>query len=122
MKKLLLLVVVLTALGLVIYPLYVIRPFRAQGARELQAALVVARYSRVLTLVLAMVGTVLVWQLWRGKGLLRKAGLGVAVLLLVFSAVASRINVYERMFNPVSSASFIPASEAKHEPNDMVMA
>jgi len=32
------------ALGLLFYPIYVIRPFRAQGPKELLAALAVIRY------------------------------------------------------------------------------
>ena len=39
------------SLILLVYPLYVIRPFRAQGAWELVAALVVMRFRSAATLI-----------------------------------------------------------------------
>ena len=38
----------------VVYPIYVIRPFRHQGARELAVALVVARFRAVTTVIAAL--------------------------------------------------------------------
>lgn len=121
-QTVLLIALVMAAIAAVYYPIHVIRPFRAQDAGELQAALMVARWSPWLTLLFALVGAVLTFSMWRGRGLLRKVGASVAMLLLVLSAAGARVNVYEMMFNPVSSAHFIPAAEAKYEPNDMVMA
>jgi hypothetical protein len=121
-RTVLLIALVIAAMAAVYYPIHVIRPFRAQGARELQAALIVARWSPWLTLLFALLGAVVTFPMWRSRGLLRKVGVSIAMLLLVFSAVAARVNVYEIMFNPVSSARFVPAAEATYEPNDMVMA
>jgi hypothetical protein len=120
-RKWLLLLLVLASLTAVYYPIHVIRPFRAQGERELAAALVVARWAPWITLALAVVGLILVVRWWRAPGILRKVGLGIAALVLVLAAAAARVNIYELMFNPVRSARFIPAAEAKYEPTDMVM-
>jgi hypothetical protein len=62
-------VVLLACLGVslvcVVYPIYVIRPFRAQGARELAVALVVSRFRSLLTAVSALVaigGAIAYWR------------------------------------------------------------
>src|SRR5260370_39333566 len=51
---LLLLVCLAVALIPVVYPVYVIRPFRAQGARELAVALAVMRFRNVATVIPAV--------------------------------------------------------------------
>src|SRR5256885_14080493 len=55
------------ALGLffAIYPLYVIRPFRHQGARELGAALLIARWAPWVTLLCAAAAVFHLSRLWR---------------------------------------------------------
>jgi hypothetical protein len=120
-KTWLLLFLVIIALAAVVYPVYVIRPFRAQGARELAAALFVSRWAPWITVLSAAVGVLLVSRLWRHGRILHKLGLVVATLLLVTASTAAHVNIYERMFNPVTSARFIPAAEAKYAPTDMVM-
>jgi hypothetical protein len=121
MKKWLLLVIPLVSLALVYYPLHVIRPFRAQGSRELQAALVVAGWSPWMTLALAAVCVwigIAYWKRFRTRG---KLGIVFAVLLTGLAAAGSRLNVYEKMFKPVGTATFIAAVDAKYAPTDMVM-
>ena len=51
----------------VVYPIYVIRPFRAQGARELAVALAVLRFRPVLTAVSALVAVGAAIGYWRTK-------------------------------------------------------
>ena len=98
----------------VVYPMYVIRPFRAQGARELEAALVVARYRPVITVIsacgalLALAGY---WQL-RPQGWRRVLASAGAVFVAVL-AVLARVNVYEVMFHPIERSSFTAASQVK---------
>ena len=58
---LLLLVCLAVSLFSVIYPIYVIRPFRPQGARELAAALVVARFRPWVALISAAAAIVACW-------------------------------------------------------------
>jgi hypothetical protein len=107
----------------VAYPLYVIRPFRAQGARELTMALAVSRFGAILSAVsaLAAVATAVVY--WRSPAPLLSRRLAVASAMLVFVlALLSRANVYEDlMFHPVQHPEFAVATEAKLEPNDKLI-
>src|SRR5438445_3119980 len=48
----------------VIYPMYVIRPFRPQGARELAAALVVTRYRPAVALLSAFAAMATLGWYW----------------------------------------------------------
>ena len=110
----------------VAFPVWVIRPFRYQGSHEFRLALVVLRWSPWITLLCAVVAASLFTPLWRrarGKRLawLRRTGLLVAALLVVFAAVAARINIFEKMFHPISAVNFIPAAQAKLAADDMVM-
>src|ERR1022692_3151171 len=52
----------------VAYPIYVIRPFRYQGARELALALVVARFRPVVTAAMAIAAVLTLMGYWRGGG------------------------------------------------------
>ena len=51
-----LLACVILSLICVLYPIYVIRPFRAQGAGELAVALAVLRFRPLLTMLSALCG------------------------------------------------------------------
>ena len=105
------------------YPLYVIRPFRAQGARELAVALAVMRFrlaSTVISVVAALFATVVYWRLqrrWWRRGL---TVLGTAFVCLL--AWVSRVNIYELMFHPDSHPSFRAASEMKLDQDEKVIA
>ena len=49
----------------VAYPIYVIRPFRHQGARELAVALAVSRFRPVVTVVAAIAAVLATIGYWR---------------------------------------------------------
>src|ERR1700723_196312 len=51
----------------VVYPIYVIRPFRTQGARELAAALVVMRWRPVVTVISAVAALAMLACYWRSQ-------------------------------------------------------
>jgi len=123
----LLLLALASSLAAVIFPVWVIRPFRYQGTAEFRAALVVLRWAPWITLLCALAAALLfvpIWRRARGKRFawLRRAGLVFATLLAVFCAVASRINIFEKMFHPISAVNFIPQAQAKITADDMVMA
>jgi hypothetical protein len=119
--------VLLTCLTLsllcVIYPIYVIRPFRAQGARELAIALVVMRFRSAATLIscaAALAALVLYWRAqprrWR-----RAFATAGAAFVCVLAALA-RVNVYELMFHPDDHPSFDAASHVKLDKDEKVIA
>ena len=118
--------VLLACLGVslvcVAYPIYVIRPFRAQGAIELAMALTVFRFRPVLTAVSALLAVSAAIAYWRAQDrvwrrLLVAAG---AVFVCVLAALA-RVNVFELMFHPVDHPAFAAAAEVKLDKDDKLI-
>jgi Protein of unknown function (DUF3179) len=107
----------------VAYPLYVIRPFRAQGARELMAALTVLRYRDAVTVLSALVAIAAAGAYWRLKTRTpaRMAAALGALAVCVLAALA-RVNVYEQlMFHAVDRPAFAAAPEANLDPGDKLI-
>ena len=107
----------------VAYPIYVIRPFRHQGARELAVALAVSRFRPVVTVVAAIAAVLATIGYWhagarRWKRVLTAAGAGLVVVL----AFLARVNVYELMFHPLVHPSFSAANEVKLDGAEKVVA
>jgi hypothetical protein len=114
------LVVVLFCL---IYPVYVIQPFRAQGVRELAAALFVVRYRPLVTIacVLLAIGALIrFWPLQARRW--RRIGAAVGTLAVAVFAAISHVNVYEIMFHPMGAPAFQAAADSKLDKNEMVIA
>lgn len=107
----------------VAYPLYVIRPFRAQGMRELAVALAVTRVRPSVTFISAVVALAAAVLYCRGPVRWRRRAPAIAcagfVCLLAFLA---RVNVYELMFHPIGRPSFTPASHVKLDGGEKVIA
>lgn len=111
------------------YPMYVIRPFRRQGARELALALQVIQVRplvEILCVAAALVALVLYWprQTRRRRRMFAAAG---TLLTCAFMAL-SRVNVYELIFHPDSHPVFMSARQAQQarqdriDPDDKVLA
>ena len=95
------------------YPMYVIRPFRAQGERELAAALAVRTWGPPLATAAALIATTLCALSWRVARRASKGwAAGLAAIAIVFAGL-SYVNVYERMFHRIDSPQTLPAREAK---------
>lgn len=107
----------------VAYPLYVIRPFRAQGAAELAAALALSRFRGVVTMVSALASMAcLIWY-WRApRRSWPRAGVAAASFLVLVMAFLARVNVYEMMFHPIERPAFVAASAVKLDPDEKVLA
>jgi hypothetical protein len=105
------------------YPMYVIRPFRHQGATELAAALAIIQIRPWLSAISAVLCLIVTVVAWRGiPGKLARGVAVAAVLIAVASCYLSRINVYELMFHPAGQPQFEAADRAKVDPDDMVIA
>jgi hypothetical protein len=112
------------SLILVAYPMYVIRPFRAQGARELTAALEVARFGRVLTVVSALAAVAAAIAYWRGRpSAPRRTMVAAGAMLVCVLAVLARVNPYELLlFHPLEHPEFTAAANAKLDAEDKLIA
>ena len=126
-RKIICLLVLAGCLGIAFfclaYPIYVIRPFRRQGAGELAAALVLLRFrpvAMVLCIAVALFATTLYWRI-QHRTLLRIVAALAAAGVCLFAGLSS-INIYEKMFHPLGRPAFVPAAEAKLDGDEMVIA
>jgi hypothetical protein len=111
------------AVAALLYPVYVIRPFRAQGPRELLAALAVLRYRAVVMILCGLSSlAALAWYWNREARRFRRAGAAACVIAVAVVAALSRVNIYERMFHPFERPSFARADEAKLDGDEKVIA
>lgn len=62
------------------------------------------------------------WNLWRSDRLWQKIAISAALVLIVFSAVMSRLNYFEWMFHPVDTPQFEAESASKLENGEMILA
>jgi hypothetical protein len=104
-------------------PMYVIRPFRHQGATELSVALFVKQIGPWLSLACAVVALVVVASSWlRLRGWVSRTTMVAALLLAVAGAYLARLNIYERMFHPLGAPQFLAAKDSHVDKDDMVIA
>jgi len=103
-------------------PMYVIRPFRVQGARELAVALVVRQWGPALALLAGALSLVAALGLWlnAARWRTRVSAVGLTLFTLLFSAL-SQVNIYELMFHPVGELRLLAAAGAPVEKDDMVI-
>ncbi len=105
------------------YPMYVIRPFRHQGVRELGAALAILRGRWLVFFACIAIALRAIAVYWRRQPVRWRriaAGLGVAAICLC--AALSRVNVYEKMFHPIAQPSFQAAAKTKLDGAEQIIA
>jgi len=113
----------LVSLFCLVYPIYVIRPFRSQGIRELAAALLVMRFRTIVTAVCALFAMVAAVRYWREQPRRGKRASAIAAVVFVCAfAALSRVNVYELMFHPLGSPAFESARESQLDKDEKVIA
>jgi amino acid transporter len=107
----------------VVYPFYVIWPFRAQGARELGIALLVMQFRSAATLIsvaAALAALVFYWRAQPRKWRRAFATAGAAFVCIL--AALARVNIYELMFHPDDHPSFAAAAGMKLDKDEKVIA
>jgi hypothetical protein len=120
---LILLTCLAVSLVLVAYPIYVIRPFRHQGAGELAWALTVTRFRPAITVISALTAVLAAIGCWRVQPLKWKRALSAAgAALVVVLAFLARVNIYELMFHPDVHPSFSAARDVKLDGAEKVVA
>ena len=113
----------IVAMGFFFIPAFIIRPFARQSVSGLGLAMALRQSAPLPTLIAAVVCIVLAVLLWESGNLRRKIVLSCMVVLVLFSAVMSRLNYFEWMFHPVDSAQFEDeaASKLAGKENDLVI-
>jgi len=97
------------------YPLYVIRPFRQQGPRELALALAVIQIRPIVVVLVSLAAVVCLF-------FYRRLWAAIAVLAVCVCAGLSRVNVYEIMFHPLGVPSFESVETTKLDGKQMLIA
>jgi hypothetical protein len=107
----------------VVYPIYVIRPFRAQGARELAAALAIMQLRSAVTLVsVAAALAAMVFYSRAQPRRLRRILPGACTAFVCALAASARVNIYELMFHPDDRPTFAAAFRTKLDKDEKVIA
>ena len=76
----------------------------------------------IVSLLCAVVCFPLIALLWQSTARWRKTLLVIPAILVVLSAVMSRLNYFEWMFHPVDSARFESESSSKLDAKEMILA
>jgi MFS family permease len=119
-----LLLIVVAAMAIVITPVWIIQPFKAQSERGLAVSYAMRRWSPVITILGLIAAISLSIWLWRGtRAWWRKAVLVLALLPLLATTWFARQNHFEWMFNPLPNASYAKVDDASFVTDkDVVMA
>ena len=112
----------IVAIGFFFIPAFIIRPFTHQSVSGLAWAMALRQSAPLPTLIAALVCVVLAVLLWESGNLRRKIVLSGVVVLVLFSAVMSRLNYFEWMFHPVDSPQFEAEAASKLAGKEMVLA
>ena len=116
-------VCLIVCLVCVAYPMYVIWPFRTQGAAQLAAALVVVRIRPLVTILAVLAALAALVFYWRAQPRLWRRLLAASGALFVGALAAlARVNIYEFMFHPDVHPSFLTTARARLENDQKVLA
>ena len=116
-------VVVLALLAIVLTPVYLIMPFKAQTPRAMQVSFLMRRWSPLLTLAGAALLLAFSVGLWRGGRWWSRAALIILMVPVFAAAWLARQNHFEWMFNPLPNPAYARSSEASFvNEDDRVMA
>jgi len=125
MRWIMIVACLLVSLFCLVYPIYVIRPFRHQGVTELSVALAVLRFRPMVTAVCVVLAIAVAIRSWRdgsGRRLWRRVGAVAGVVAVTAFAALFRVNVYEAMFHPLGAPAFESAGESKLDKDEKVIA
>ena len=120
---LILLVLVIAVVAIVLTPMYLIAPFKAQTSRVLAVSYLMRRWSPLVTIVASLVILTLTIRLWLGGRWWSRAILVLLLLPVIGATWLARQNHFEWMFNPLPNPAYAKAAEAVFvKDDDRVMA
>jgi hypothetical protein len=106
-----------------IVPVYVIRPFRPQGVRELDFALAIRSAGPWLSMVCLLLVLWALFSAWkRPIARLSRIALVVLALITVVTAALTHVNIFEVMFHPYPSPAFGDVNSTRVDADDKVLA
>jgi hypothetical protein len=103
-------------------PMYVIRPFRPQGARELALALTVRELGPWISAACALAALLVVIRLWKqAAGWMSRIVVSALFIVTLACACLTHVNIFEIMFHRYDSPAFGSASGALIDADDKVL-
>lgn len=103
---------VLLAIAMVAFPMWLIRPFAPQTPEGLSLSFGLRRWAPIGTVLALVTGLALATGLWRGGRWWSRALVVLALVPLAGSVWLSRQNLFEKMFIPMGTTASVPAVEA----------
>ena len=120
---LVLLLLVIAVVAIVLTPVFLIMPFKAQTPRIMEVSYVMRRWSPWLTIVASLIILTLTIRLWLGGRWWSRAILVILLLPVAGATWLARQNHFEWMFNPLPNPLYAkPADATFVEDTDRVMA
>ena len=120
---LLLFVLVIAVVAIVLAPVFLIMPFKAQTPRIMEVSYLMRRWSPLLTIVGSLIVLTLTLRLWLGGRWWGRAILVLLLLPVLGATWLARQNHFEWMFNPLPNPAYAKSAEATFvEEGDRVMA
>ncbi len=110
------------AIAYLLFPVYVIRPFRPQDPGLLNLALMVRGAAPWISALCAIAGLWISIALWqRGIRLLLRCLLVCLSVITVAAACLTHVNIYELMFHPYRAPAFTSAGSAKTDADEKLL-
>jgi hypothetical protein len=115
---LLLFLLVLAVLAIVLTPVFLIMPFKAQTPRVLEISYLMRRWSPLLTLLGSALILLLAIRLWLGGRWWSRALLVLVLAPVLGATWLARQNHFEWMFNPLPNPAYARAADASFLSDD----
>ena len=114
---------VAVVLVIVLTPVFLIMPFKAQTSRTMEISYLMRRWSPWLTVLASLLVLAIGVRLWIGGRWFGRIALVILLLPALGATWLARQNHFEWMFNPLGAPQFVEPSKATfvHD-NDVVMA
>ena len=120
---LILLLLVIAVVAIVLTPVFLIMPFKAQTPRILEVSYLMRRWSPLLTIIASLVVLTLMIRLWIGGRWWSRAILVLLLLPVLGATWLARKNHFEWMFNPLPNPAYAKSADAAFvNDDDRVMA
>jgi len=111
-------VLIVIVLALVLTPVFLIMPFKAQTPRIVEVSYLMRRWSPVITILASLLILTLTVRLWLGGRWWGRVFLVLLLVPVIAATWLARQNHFEWMFNPLPNPAYAKAAETTFVAND----
>ncbi len=109
---------VAAVLVIVLTPVFLIMPFKAQTARTMEISYLMRRWSPWVTILASLLILTLAVRLWTGGRWWSRIALVILLLPVLGATWLARQNHFEWMFNPLPNPAYVKTSDANFVNDD----